>query len=114
MRARENPRRATSATGEDMISCSRCGVNLPRSDAREESALAPLVKEADVLIPLAALVGVPVSEADPVGVPTAAFIETDLVLVFDHLTHTLSAAFLLVALIFVWRSFYGMRIESGK
>jgi anthranilate synthase component I len=28
---------------------------------------------------------------DPVGVPTAAFIETDLVLVFDHLTHTLSA-----------------------
>jgi len=29
--------------------------------------------------------------ADPVGVPTAAFIETDLVLVFDHLTHTLSA-----------------------
>jgi anthranilate synthase component 1 len=30
-------------------------------------------------------------EHDPVGVPTAAFIETDLVLVFDHLTHTLSA-----------------------
>ena len=28
---------------------------------------------------------------DPVGVPLAAFIETDLVLVFDHLTHTLSA-----------------------
>jgi anthranilate synthase component 1 len=34
---------------------------------------------------------VPMPEADPVGVPTAAFIETDLVLVFDHLTHTLSA-----------------------
>jgi len=30
-------------------------------------------------------------DRDPVGVPTAAFIETDLVLVFDHLTHTLSA-----------------------
>jgi anthranilate synthase component I len=30
-------------------------------------------------------------EHDPVGTPTAAFIETDLVLVFDHLTHTLSA-----------------------
>ena len=28
---------------------------------------------------------------DPVGVPLAAFIESDLVLVFDHLTHTLSA-----------------------
>jgi anthranilate synthase component 1 len=30
-------------------------------------------------------------DADPVGVPLAAFIETDLVLVFDHLTHELSA-----------------------
>jgi anthranilate synthase component 1 len=34
---------------------------------------------------------VPMPEADPVGTPTAAFLETDLVLVFDHLTHTLSA-----------------------
>jgi anthranilate synthase component 1 len=34
---------------------------------------------------------VPLPEADPVGVPAAAFIESDLVLVFDHLTHTLSA-----------------------
>ena len=34
---------------------------------------------------------VPLPERDPVGVPMAAFIETDLVLVFDHLTHTLSA-----------------------
>ena len=33
---------------------------------------------------------VPLPDADPVGAPTAAFIETDLVLVFDHLTHTLS------------------------
>jgi anthranilate synthase component 1 len=30
-------------------------------------------------------------EADPIGVPLAAFIETDLVLVFDHLSHELSA-----------------------
>jgi anthranilate synthase component 1 len=30
-------------------------------------------------------------ERDPVGVPLASFIETDLVIVFDHLTHTLSA-----------------------
>src|SRR5439155_8482900 len=29
---------------------------------------------------------VPMPDADPVGTPTAAFIETDLVLVFDHLT----------------------------
>jgi anthranilate synthase component 1 len=34
---------------------------------------------------------VPTPDRDPVGVPTAAFIETDLVLVFDHLTHNLSA-----------------------
>ncbi|TAJ98830.1 MAG: anthranilate synthase component I family protein, partial [Chloroflexota bacterium] len=34
---------------------------------------------------------VPLPDIDPTGVPTAAFIETDLVLVFDHLTHTLSA-----------------------
>ncbi len=34
---------------------------------------------------------VPLPAADPVAVPLASFIETDLVLVFDHLTHTLSA-----------------------
>jgi anthranilate synthase component I len=34
---------------------------------------------------------VPLPDEDPVGTPIAAFIETDLVLVFDHLTHTLSA-----------------------
>jgi anthranilate synthase component I len=34
---------------------------------------------------------VPMPDTDPIGTPTAAFIETDLVLVFDHLTHTLSA-----------------------
>jgi len=34
---------------------------------------------------------VPLPAADPVGAPTAAFIETDLVIVFDHLTHTIAA-----------------------
>ncbi len=34
---------------------------------------------------------VPLPSADPVGMPLASFIETDLVLVFDHLTHTLAA-----------------------
>jgi len=28
---------AQSVRGEDMVSCARCGVNLPRSDAREEN-----------------------------------------------------------------------------
>jgi anthranilate synthase component 1 len=34
---------------------------------------------------------VPMPARDPIGAPTAAFIETDLVLVFDHLSHELSA-----------------------
>ncbi|HEX5241200.1 MAG TPA: anthranilate synthase component I family protein [Candidatus Limnocylindrales bacterium] len=34
---------------------------------------------------------VPLPSRDPIGVPIAAFIETDLVVVFDHLTHELSA-----------------------
>jgi anthranilate synthase component 1 len=34
---------------------------------------------------------VPLPTRDPIGVPMAAFQEADLVLVFDHLTHTLSA-----------------------
>ncbi len=33
----------------------------------------------------------PLPARDPIGTPMAAFQETDLVLVFDHLTHTLSA-----------------------
>ena len=28
---------ATSIEGEDMVACARCGVNLPRSEAREEA-----------------------------------------------------------------------------
>jgi len=50
-----------------------CGderLRIVRGDSREQATLAPLVKDADVLIPLAALVGVPVSEADPVGART--------------------------------------------
>jgi anthranilate synthase component 1 len=34
---------------------------------------------------------VPLPERDPVGVPTTAWFETDLVVVFDHLSHELSA-----------------------
>ena len=34
---------------------------------------------------------VPLPASDPVGTPLAAFMETDLVIVLDHLTHTLSA-----------------------
>jgi len=50
--------------------CADERLRIVRGDAREESVLAPLVKEADVLIPLAALVGVPACDADPVGAKT--------------------------------------------
>lgn len=33
---RDAPPRAASPRGEDMVSCARCGVNMPRSEAREE------------------------------------------------------------------------------
>jgi uncharacterized protein len=38
-RLRDEERRPPSATerGEDMVTCARCGVNLPRSDARVDA-----------------------------------------------------------------------------
>ena len=50
--------------------CQDSRLRIVRGDAREEATLAPLVKEADVLLPLAALVGVPVCEADAVAART--------------------------------------------
>ncbi|HUH84188.1 MAG TPA: SDR family oxidoreductase [Stellaceae bacterium] len=38
-----------------------------RGDARQEAALRPLVAKADVVIPLAALVGAPACDRDPIG-----------------------------------------------
>jgi hypothetical protein len=37
VRDAEGPGRAKSSNGEDMVACARCGVNLPRSSAREEA-----------------------------------------------------------------------------
>lgn len=34
---KDAPPPATSQQGEDMVQCGRCGVNLPRSDTREEA-----------------------------------------------------------------------------
>ena len=31
------PPASTSPVGEDMVTCARCGVNVPRSEAREEA-----------------------------------------------------------------------------
>ena len=36
-RRKAEPPVARTAKGEDMVSCARCGVNLPRSEAREEA-----------------------------------------------------------------------------
>ena len=33
---RDAPPPATTDGGEDMVTCARCGVNLPRSEARDE------------------------------------------------------------------------------
>lgn len=41
-----------------------------KGDIRVESTIAPLLKRADVVIPLAALVGAPMCSADPVGART--------------------------------------------
>jgi uncharacterized protein len=36
LKNKDAPPPARSPRGEDMVSCSRCGVNLPRSEARDE------------------------------------------------------------------------------
>jgi nucleoside-diphosphate-sugar epimerase len=50
--------------------CHREGFEVVRGDCRDERIVAPLVKEADVIIPLAALVGAPLCNVDRVGAET--------------------------------------------
>ena len=45
--------------------CGRPGFEFVRGDARDERTMAPLVREADAIIPLAAVVGAPACDADP-------------------------------------------------
>ncbi len=47
--------------------CADPALSLVRGDARDEATLAGLVKHADAVIPLAALVGAPMCDADTVG-----------------------------------------------
>src|SRR4051794_12091496 len=44
--------------------------NVVRGDAREESVVKPLVAKADLIIPLAALVGVPLRNTDQIATTT--------------------------------------------
>jgi nucleoside-diphosphate-sugar epimerase len=50
--------------------CYRSNFKIVKGDIRIESVMKPLIKEADVIIPLAALVGAPICNQDPVGATT--------------------------------------------
>jgi len=50
--------------------CANDRFSVVRGDAREESVLRPLLKQADLIIPLAALVGAPLCSRDAVGTVT--------------------------------------------
>ena len=47
--------------------CADPNFEVVKGDAREESVLKPLVKDADIVLPLAALVGMPLCAADRIG-----------------------------------------------
>lgn len=50
--------------------CHHPNFSVVKGDIRVQSTIAPLLKEADVVIPLAALVGAPLCNQDPVGATT--------------------------------------------
>jgi nucleoside-diphosphate-sugar epimerase len=50
--------------------CADPNFSVVKGDVREESVLAPLIKDADVVIPLAALVGAPLCGHDKIGTAT--------------------------------------------
>ena len=50
--------------------CADPNFTVARGDARDEATLKPLVKSADAVIPLAALVGAPLCDADKIGAQT--------------------------------------------
>jgi len=50
--------------------CNNPNFSVVKGDIRIESVMAPLLKKADVVIPLAALVGAPLCNLDPVGATT--------------------------------------------
>ena len=50
--------------------CHKSNFKVVKGDVRIESIMKPLIKDADVIIPLAALVGAPICNQDPVGATT--------------------------------------------
>lgn len=58
--------------GQDSLAavCYHPAFSLVRGDVRSAAVMRPLVKEADVIIPLAALVGAPLCDRDPIAATT--------------------------------------------
>jgi len=50
--------------------CNNPNFSVVKGDIRIENVMAPLLKKADIIIPLAALVGAPLCNLDPVGATT--------------------------------------------
>lgn len=50
--------------------CHHCDFEVVKGDIRAKSIVEPLIKRADIVIPLAALVGAPICNLDPVGATT--------------------------------------------
>jgi hypothetical protein len=50
--------------------CNNSNFSIVKGDIRIESVVAPLMKKADIIIPLAALVGAPLCTLDPIGATT--------------------------------------------
>lgn len=50
--------------------CANPNFSVVRGDVRSEATMQPLLKKADIIIPLAALVGAPICAIDPIGAKT--------------------------------------------
>jgi nucleoside-diphosphate-sugar epimerase len=50
--------------------CAHPNFNVIHGDIRVDETIAPLIKKADIIIPLAALVGMPLCDKDPIGATT--------------------------------------------
>jgi nucleoside-diphosphate-sugar epimerase len=50
--------------------CNNQNFSIIKGDIRVESVISPLIKKADIIIPLAALVGAPLCSLDPIGATT--------------------------------------------
>ena len=60
--------------------CHKSNFKVVKGDVRIESIMKPLIKDADVIIPLAALVGAPICNQDPVGATTINYDAIDMML----------------------------------